>query len=857
MKLLVVDGNSIVNRAFYGIKALTTKNGEFTNGIYGFLMILRRMLDEVQPTNVAIAFDLRQPTFRHLLYDGYKANRKGMPKELASQLEPLKAILRALGYRIVTCAGYEADDILGTLASVCKNNGAECVIATGDRDSLQLVDTTVTVRLASTKMGQPVTTLFDVRTVQDKYGVMPEQLIDVKAFMGDSSDNIPGVPGIGEKSALSLISKYGSFEKVYQHLDDLTPSVRNKLEQGREKADMSLVLARIDCNAPINTDLNHYAIRPVNQLEAARLFSRLEMYKMQKKWGIDPAALSIEMSGEEQPDEECPLIVQKENLGAFLEQGCCALFHFREDQTLAAALIRKGEIYFTDNVQEIHEILIHGDKLQVWSSKPLYKYGMDQGLEMPLVAFDGELAAYLLNPANTKYQMTDLANQYAVRAQEISGGIPTSFMVLVETAQIAGNLFRRLENEIREKDQEKLLQEIEIPLAQVLASMELEGFALDSAALKEYGAALDTRLEELQKSIYEAAGTSFNLNSPKQMGAILFEQLKLPPKKKTKTGYSTNADVLEELRGSHPIIELILEHRQLIKLKSTYVEGLLKVIGRDGRVRTTFQQTETRTGRISSTEPNLQNIPVRTEEGSKLRAFFQARPGWKLLDADYSQIELRVLAHISKDKAMQKAFQEGADIHTTTAAQVFKLPEEMITPAMRFRAKAVNFGIVYGISAFSLSQDTGVSVQEADQYIKGYLETYSGVRQYMEDTVAFAKENGYVKTMFGRRRNLPELASAKKTMRSFGERVAMNTPIQGTAADIIKIAMIRVYRRLRQEGLMARLILQVHDELLVEAPVMEAEQAARILQEEMEHAISLDVPLVAETHQGNTWLDAK
>lgn len=857
MKLLVVDGNSIVNRAFYGIKALTTKNGEFTNGIYGFLMILRRMLDEVQPTNVAIAFDLRQPTFRHLLYDGYKANRKGMPKELASQLEPLKAILRALGYRIVTCAGYEADDILGTLASVCKNNGAECVIATGDRDSLQLVDTTVTVRLASTKMGQPVTTLFDVRTVQDKYGVMPEQLIDVKAFMGDSSDNIPGVPGIGEKSALSLISKYGSFEKVYQHLDDLTPSVRNKLEQGREKADMSLVLARIDCNAPINTDLNHYAIRPVNQLEAARLFSRLEMYKMQKKWGIDSAALSIEMSGEEQPDDECPLIVQKENLGAFLEQGCCALFHFREDQTLAAALIRKGEIYFTDDVQEIHEILIHGDKLQVWSSKPLYKYGMDQGLEMPLVAFDGELAAYLLNPANTKYQMTDLANQYAVRAQEISGGIPTSFMVLVETAQIAGNLFRRLENEIREKDQEKLLQEIEIPLAQVLASMELEGFALDSAALKEYGTALDTRLEELQKSIYEAAGTSFNLNSPKQMGAILFEQLKLPPKKKTKTGYSTNADVLEELRGSHPIIELILEHRQLIKLKSTYVEGLLKVIGRDGRVRTTFQQTETRTGRISSTEPNLQNIPVRTEEGSKLRAFFQARPGWKLLDADYSQIELRVLAHISKDKAMQKAFQEGADIHTTTAAQVFKLPEEMITPAMRFRAKAVNFGIVYGISAFSLSQDTGVSVQEADQYIKGYLETYSGVRQYMEDTVAFAKENGYVKTMFGRRRNLPELASAKKTMRSFGERVAMNTPIQGTAADIIKIAMIRVYRRLRQEGLMARLILQVHDELLVEAPVMEAEQAARILQEEMEHAISLDVPLVAETHQGNTWLDAK
>lgn len=859
MKLLVVDGNSIVNRAFYGIKALTTKNGEFTNGIYGFLMILRKMLDEVQPTGVAIAFDVRQPTFRHLLYDGYKANRKGMPKELASQLEPLKAILRALGYRIVTCPGYEADDILGTLASVCKNNGAECVIATGDRDSLQLVDTTVTVRLASTKMGQPVTTLFDVRTVQDKYGVSPEQLIDVKAFMGDSSDNIPGVPGIGEKSALSLISKYGSFQNVYEHLEDLTPSVRNKLEQGRELADMSLVLARIDCHAPINTSLDHYAVRPVNHLEAARLFSRLEMYKMQKKWGIDPGALSVEMSGEDQPDKDCPLTVRKENISAFLEQGCCALFHFREDSSLAAALIHDDEIYFTDDVQEIHEILRHGDKLQVWSSKPLYKYGMGQGIEMPLVAFDGELAAYLLNPANTKYQMTDLANQYTVRAQEISGGIPASFMALVETAQIAGNLFRRLETEIHEKGQEKLLQEIEIPLAQVLASMELEGFALDAAALKQYGEALDIRLEELQKSIYESAGMSFNLNSPKQLGEVLFGKgnLELPPKKKTKTGYSTNADVLEELRGSHPIIELILEYRRLIKLKSTYVEGLLKVIGKDGRVRTTFQQTETRTGRISSTEPNLQNIPVRTEEGSKLRAFFQARPGWILLDADYSQIELRVLAHISKDKAMQKAFQDGADIHTTTAAQVFKLPEEMVTPAMRFRAKAVNFGIVYGISAFSLSQDTGVSVQEADHYIKGYLETYSGVKQYMEDTVAFAKENGYVKTMFGRRRNLPELASAKKTMRSFGERVAMNTPIQGTAADIIKIAMVRVYKRLRQEGLMARLILQVHDELLVEAPVMEAEKAARILQEEMEHSISLDVPLVAETHQGNTWLDAK
>lgn len=860
MKLLVLDGNSIVNRAYYGVKALTTKNGEFTNGIYGFLMILRRMLDEVQPEAVAIAFDLREPTFRHKMYDGYKATRKGMPKELASQMKPLKELLTALGFTIVSCAGYEADDILGTLAQACKTAHAECVIATGDRDSLQLVGDGVTVRLAATQHGQAVTTLYDSAAIVEKYGVSPAQLIDVKSLMGDSSDNIPGVAGIGEKTALGLIAKYGSLDGVYDHLDEMTASVRTKLDNGREMARMSQTLARINCDAPVDTALSSYAIKPVNQQAAATLFARLEMYKMQQKWGVDPAAFSGAPVGDDTPPDETGAlrIAPPAQLAAFLERPCDCLFHWRDDGALVAGLLQDDMLLLTDSAADLDMILDNSDKLRVWSSKPLYKHAFRQGRDIKLVQFDGELAAYLLSPSSSKYQLRDLAAQYGVKPREVAGALPAACIAVVEDAQVAGNLFRRLESEIEEKEQGKLLQEIEIPLARVLASMELEGFSLDAAALEQYGLDLDRRLEDVQKRIHELAGEPFNINSPKQLGTVLFDKLGLPSKKRTKTGsYSTNADTLDELRGAHPIVDMILEHRQLAKLKSTYVEGLLKVVDTDGRVRTTFQQTETRTGRISSTEPNLQNIPVRTQEGSKLRAFFRARPGWKLLDSDYSQIELRVLAHIAGDAHMQQAFRENADIHTTTAAQVFKLPPEMVTAALRSRAKAVNFGIVYGISAFSLSQDIGVSVQEADSYIKGYLETYSGVKRYMDDTIAFAKDNGYVKTMFGRRRNLPELASAKKSMRSFGERVAMNMPIQGTAADIIKIAMIRVYERLKKEHLQARLILQVHDELLVEAPEAEQEAASAILREEMENAIKLDVPLVAETHAGNTWLEAK
>lgn len=859
MRLLVVDGNSIVNRAYYGVKALTTKSGEFTNGIFGFLMILRRLLDEVHPDRVAVAFDLREPTFRHKMYDGYKAQRKGMPKELAGQMAPLKELLKALGYQIVTCPGFEADDILGTLAAACRKEGQECVLATGDRDSFQLVGDGVTVRLASTQHGQATASIYDEAAIREKYGVAPAQLIDVKALMGDSSDNIPGVAGIGEKTALSLISKYESLDGVYSHLDALSPAVRAKLEKGRDMADMSRTLARIDCGAPIDTNLNAYTVSPVDQPAAAALFARLEMYKMQQKWGVDPSAFAGAAQGKSAEDDETgPLkVTSPALLDDFLSAPCGCLFHAQEGGGLVAALVRGNQILFADHDEALDKILQNGGRLRVWSSKPLYKYALNRGRDMDLVQFDGELAAYLLSPSSAKYQMRDLAAQYGVKPREVEGPLPASCIALVEDAQVAGNLFRRLENEIVEKEQEKLLREIEIPLARVLASMELEGFSLDAGALERYGHDLDGRLEDVQKRIHELAGEPFNINSPKQLGAVLFDKLGLPAKKKTKTGYSTNAEVLEDLRGAHPIVDMILDYRRMAKLKSTYVEGLLKVVDADGRVRTTFQQTETRTGRISSIEPNLQNIPVRTEEGSRLRQFFRARPGWKLVDSDYSQIELRVLAHISGDENMCQAFRDGADIHATTASQVFKMPLDMVPHEMRSRAKAVNFGIVYGISAFSLAQDIGVPVQEADSYIKGYLETYSGVKRYMEETVEFARTNGYVKTLFGRRRNLPELAAAKKATRSFGERVAMNMPIQGTAADIIKIAMIRVFERLRKEKMQARLILQVHDELLVEAPEAEADRAAAILQEEMGSAIDLKVPLFAETHTGNTWLEAK
>lgn len=862
MKLLAIDGNSILNRAYYGIKALTTKNGEFTNGIYGFLSILLKLLDETQPDAVACAFDLRAPTFRHKMYDGYKAQRKGMPDELASQLQPLKDLLSALGYVIVTCEGYEADDILGTLAKACADTGNECVIATGDRDSLQLVGRGVTVRLATTKMGQASSQLFDEAAVAEKYGVTPDRLVDMKALMGDASDNIPGVAGIGEKTAGSLIAKYNDLDYIYAHLPELeiTPAVRTKLEKDRDMAFLSRELARINCEAPVDTKPQDYARGPVDHKTAAGLFARLEMFTMQTRWGVD-ASLAGGAAPEAQVSSGVRLeaAVGPSDFAVRVAAAGSADLFCAPDGTggiAAVAAVLAEQVLFASGAV-VPELLASPAQLRVWSSKPLHRVAYKHGVNLQNVILDGELAAYLLSPTSTNYDLLQLAAQYEIQPAAISGEIPEDYARLAEQAAVMRPLFDRLTAEIKEHEQEKLLYEIEMPLARVLAVMECEGFALDASALADYGVELDARLSELVSGVYTYAGHEFNLNSPKQLGEVLFVDLGLPTRKKTKTGYSTNADVLDSLRGKHPIIDLILEYRKLSKLKSTYVEGLLKVVGEDGRVRSTFQQTETRTGRISSTEPNLQNIPVRTKEGSVLRKFFRARGGWKLIDADYSQIELRVLADIANDKNMIAAFKNGEDIHTMTAAQVFGMPEMMVTPTMRSRAKAVNFGIVYGIGAFSLSQDIGVSIAEADSYIKSYLEKFSGVRQYMEDTIKFARENGYVKTLFGRRRYLPELSASNKVTQAFGERVAMNTPIQGTAADIIKIAMVRVFARLQKENLRARLILQVHDELLVEAPEDEVAIASIILQEEMEHAIKLKVPLDADTNAGYNWLEAK
>ena len=867
MKLLVIDSNSVLNRAFYGIKLLTTKDGQYTNGIYGFLNILLKIIDEVQPDAIACAFDVKHPTFRHEMYDGYKAQRKGMPEELAQQLPVLKELLTDLGYPIVELPGFEADDILGTLSRVCVEQGQECVLATGDRDSLQLVSDQVAVRLAATKMGRPESTLYDPAAIREKYGVEPLQLIEVKALMGDSSDNIPGVAGIGKKTALDLISRFGSVDAIYENLDtiDVKPGVRKKLQEGKEMAYLSRKLAEIDRHAPIDCNLEDYRLKERDVQAAYTLLSKLEMHTMIEKLGlhgtVESAAPAVN-----KPDEKpqiTPHISPKEGQLTRLlgEERLFALFAFEGDEITALCLAGQEEMALLSREDKpfasvLGRVLAFPGKLVTTESKKLHRYGYYHDINIQNVDFDVELAGYLLSPTSTEYTIRRLADEYQVA--------PFSCTELPEEWQALGGdglrlipLWERLSAQIVEHGQDSLLRDIEIPLAQVLADMECIGVELDVPGLIAFGQGLDVDIARLQASIYAHAGEEFNINSTKQLGAILFDKLGLPTRKKTKSGYSTNADVLESLRGKHPIIEDILEYRKLTKLKSTYVDGLLKVVGEDGRIHTSFQQTETRTGRISSIEPNMQNIPVRTEIGSNLRKFFRAGDGEMLVDADYSQIELRVLAHIAQDKNMIDAFLHGADIHTATASQVFNLPPLYVTPLMRSRAKAVNFGIVYGIGAFSLSQDIGVSVAEADKYIKDYLRTYSGVKQYMEDTIAFGKEHGYVQTLFGRRRYLPELTASNHNLKAFGERVAMNTPIQGTAADIIKIAMVRVHRRLAAEGMKSRLVLQIHDELIVESPVEENEKAAAILREEMEGAVQLSVPMSVEAKVGKTWFEAK
>lgn len=867
MKLLALDGNSIINRAFYGIKLLTTKNGIYTNAIFGFLTMLQKLKEDIEPDAVAIAFDLPVPTFRHRMYEGYKANRKGMPNELAEQLPKLKELLKYLGYTLVEHEGFEADDILGTLAKICEETENECVIATGDRDSFQLISDKVSVRLMSTKFGKAQATLYDIEKIKQSYGVLPDELIQVKALQGDSSDNIPGVKGIGEKSALALVKAYHSLDNIYENIDDLDvkPNIKSKLKADKENAYMSLKLGTINKQVPIDDNLNSYLVREMDLKNASKMMTELEFFSLIEKMGLKREGQD---GGFEDDVKQTDLNIEKIDVFSLeLQEELlkCEAVYFLTDLTKdknikAIALNLEKGIYIADNDETIIEILTYLSKNKIeiitHDSKQLFYLLYRCGIFEIKVKFDTILAAYLLNPDAKDYSIERLISEYKIslfKKKDIDDKYKDMIDKIVALPRVTDVL---LEN-IKQNDQSDLLNNIEQPLSKVLSEMEYLGFKVDRDGINEFDERISEKLKIIEEDIYDNVGYEFNVNSPKQLSVALFEDLGLKGGKRTKTGYSTNAEVLEKLRYDHPVIELILEYRTLAKLKSTYCEGLVKQIAADGRIHSNFKQTETRTGRISSTEPNLQNIPVRTELGRELRKFFIAKDGCMLVDADYSQIELRVLAHISNDKNMIEAFKNNEDIHTITASQVFNMPIDMVTPIMRSRAKAVNFGIVYGISAYSLSQDIGVTVKQAKSYINEYLNNYKGVACYMQDVVNKAKENGYVETMFKRRRYLPELISSNFNLRAFGERVAMNMPIQGTAADIIKLAMINVSNRLDREGLKAKLILQVHDELIVEAPYDEVERAKQILTEEMQSCIELKVPLTVGVMSGRSWFDAK
>lgn len=841
MKLLAIDGNSIINRAFYGIKLLTAKDGTYTNAVYGFINILNRLTELEKPEGVAVAFDLKAPTFRHKKYAEYKAGRKGMPEELAQQMPIMKEWLTLAGYTCVECETYEADDILGTLAALCEKSGNECVIATGDRDSLQLVSDTTRVLLAATKMGKPEIINYDKAALFERYGLTPPEMIELKSLMGDSSDNIPGVAGVGEKTATDLITRFHSIDNIYESLEtlDIKESVRKKLEAGRESAYLSRELGTICREAPINTDISQYKIKPRNDAELARLMTRLEFFKLMEKMGLKPdnsgMQLCLDMS-----DKKSFKFIKTAEIKNKADI-------YIADEKIAAV---SGDTVTVISDGKLEELLEDGGiKKRVHDFKNLSKKYSD----IASVRFDTMLAAYLCNPSASSYATDRIIAEYAPYEPEIEGETDE----FIKNACLFSLACDTLENELEKTGQKKLFDEIELPLARVLGEMELYGFSADVNGLKALSSELDTRIKALESDIYSLVGYEFNLNSPKQLGVALFEKLGLPAKKKTKSGYSTGAEVLEGLKNEHPAVSLLLNYRQLAKLKSTYADGLQDCIAEDGRIHSTFNQTEARTGRISSLEPNLQNIPVRTAEGRRLREYFNAPAGRVLCDADYSQIELRVLASMSGDTNMINAFGSGTDIHTVTASQVFGLPQDMITPELRSRAKAVNFGIVYGIGAFSLSKDIGVTRAEADRYIKSYLAAYPDVAAYMEKAIENAKKNGYVTTLYGRRRYIPELSNSNGNMRAFGERVARNAPIQGTAADIIKIAMIKVSRSLKDEFPTARLILQVHDELIVECDEKDAEGVCALLEREMESAADLAVRLTAEAHFGKTWLEAK
>lgn len=879
-KIVLIDGHSILNRAFYGLPDLTNSEGLHTNAVYGFLNILFRTLEEEQPQYLAVAFDVHAPTFRHQMYADYKGTRKPMPSELREQVPMLKEVLRAMDIELVEKAGYEADDILGTLAERCEKEGMEVTVVSGDRDILQLASDRIMIRMPKTVRGKTTIENYHAKEVLERYQVEPKQIIELKALMGDTSDNIPGIPGVGEKTATKLIVEYGSIENAYVHVEEIRPNkAKESLKNNYDLAVMSKKLATIDTQAPVECDLEHAKIRNLYTEEAYEMFRRLDFKNLLGRF--DSAAVkeqdSLFIRVETDLEEAEALLKQAAVQPAVGLELLESTAH--EILGLAVAWEKDGEpevcyIPASETVtvgflkEKTEELFAAVKKVCVMDIKKLLKNVKNI---RPEQVFDAGIAAYLLNPLKNTYTYDDLAKEYLQvylpSTEEIfdTAKLPDLAAVSDELAGCyAGNMAYAvyrvreiMEQRLEAEGMSRLYQEIEIPLAFTLADMEEAGIRVEAEELKAYGERLQVRIGELEEKIYQEAGETFNINSPKQLGVILFEKLQLPGGRKTKSGYSTAADVLEKLAPDHPIVSDILEYRQLAKLKSTYADGLSAFIGPDGRIHSTFNQTITATGRISSTEPNLQNIPVRMELGRLIRKVFLPADGCVFIDADYSQIELRVLAHMSGDEKLIAAYRQAEDIHRITASEVFHVPFDEVTPLQRRNAKAVNFGIVYGISSFGLSQDLSISRKEAQQYIEKYFETYPGIKGFLDGCVEQAKEQGYSVTMFGRRRPVPELKSSNFMQRSFGERVAMNAPIQGTAADIIKIAMIRVNERLKREQLRARLLLQVHDELLIEAPLEEVDQVQRILEEEMTHAADLKVKLEIDMHTGNSWYEAK
>lgn len=879
-KLLLIDGNSIINRAFYGImgsKMLMTEDGTYTNAVYGFLSILFKELDDIKPEYLVVAFDLKAPTHRHKMYDKYKANRHGMPEELAMQMPILKETLKAMNVCIIEKEGYEADDILGTLAKWGQKEELEVTVLTGDRDSFQLIDKNIKVRIPRTKMGKTETEDYTVEKIEEEYGLEPLDLIEVKGLMGDTSDNIPGVPGVGEKTALNLIKQYKSIDEVYNHIDEQKGKLKEKLSENKDLAYLSRTLGTIDINAPIEKDLGAFQVEEWNKPEVLEIFKKLKFNRFIDRFALQENIGATSFSDSQINTEiEHEKIVDKTKLAELKQeiQENKVIYYYLTEEKFIIYSPKTNKCFSIENIQDFKDIFEDKNILKCsYKQKEEFIILWNKGIEAKNLMFDIAIAGYILNSNINKYTIEYLANEYINFdiAEYLSNTEETGVeqITLFDNAEkpkedktyIYAYAIYKLYNVLTQKMEEAgsidLFNKIEMPLTEVLASMQYEGIYIDKQELLDFGKELQEKIDILTQEIYELTGEEFNINSTKQLGEILFEKLKLTAKKKTKTGYSTDVDVLEKIKYEHPVIEKILEYRQLQKLNSTYVEGLIPYIDETGRIHSKFHQTVTTTGRISSTDPNLQNIPTRMELGRKLRKVFKPEQGYIFVDADYSQIELRVLAHISEDKNMIEAFCNNEDIHAQAASKVFNIPLEEVTKEERTKAKAVNFGIVYGISEFGLGEQLGVSRKKAKEYIEQYLDKYSGIKEFMINIVEETKEKGYVETLYHRRRYVPELKSNNYMVRQFGGRVAMNTPIQGTAADIMKIAMINVYNKLKENNLKSKLIVQVHDEILVETLESEKEQVKQIVKEEMENVIKLKVPLLAEVEEGYNWYEAK